>query len=424
MRTLSVLQWNILADGLANDGFLVPLSIDIIKKHQIHQQLNITIEEYYESQLVPFKNSEGFLKKNLMDLFNATNCLFLFFKLYHKKNVKEVDLKNWMANKESTIEKPDEWNVKKIGVEFKENIHELIQNFKKTWFISIHIENIKQLIDVKKRKKKISSIVEEYKPDIMVFEEDDYLEDFNGYSNEINGKRCKISKTNSTSKQLKLLRGDENPVDDGTSVYWKKEKFDAIEDYKLIYFDETVEQRTGIILVPLKEKQTNKSILIIGTHLGSGKSENNESYRVQQIEKGFKNIKSLNYVDKFDCVILSMDGNSNPNFKTGKFEKEPNMWNTLKSIIPLKGIWENGIDTNSIWSVNKFRGAASDQYRKIGEYERDFIDYVAYSGDLVFEKMLKELNVKDEKIFFQLLPNEENPSDHTPLIVEFSMKEK
>jgi hypothetical protein len=415
MKSLTVLQWNILANGLSNDGFLVPLSKLIIKKHKLHQNLNVSEEEYFQKQLVPFKNSKEI--KTLKDLFNSTNLLFYFLKNFHKKNITNQNFKNWMANKESKTEKPETWNIE-IGVEFQEKVDKMLSEFKENWCIHIHQENIEQLVDVGKRKSKIIEIVQEYKPDIMVFEEDDYLTGFEGYSHTINGKECKVSKVNSTAKSMKLAKGEINPTDDGTSVYWNSDKLEPLEDFKLIYFQD---QRSGIILVPLLEKNSKKKICVIGTHLGSGKSESDEDYRISQINKGFQEIKSLNYVSTFDIVILCMDGNSNPNFKTGKYEKEKNMWKTLTEYIPLKGFWEGKFDTDGIWSVNKFRGAGTDQSSKIGEYERNFIDYVAYSGDLKYEKMMKKLFIKDEKNVFQLLPNEENPSDHVPLIVNFSI---
>jgi hypothetical protein len=415
MKFLTVLQWNILANGLSNDGFLVPLSKLTIKKHKLHQKVNVSEEEYYQKQMVPFRDSKEI--KTLKDLFNSTNLLFEFFKKFHKQNISTQNFKTWMANQESKTEKPENWKLE-IGVEYQENVNVMLNEFKENWNISIHQENIEQLVDVEKRKSKIIEIVDEYKPDIMVFEEDDYLTGFKGYSHTINGKECKVSKINSTAKSMKLAKGEINPTDDGTTVYWNSERFEPLEDHKSIYFED---QRSGIILVPLVEINSKKKICVLGTHLGSGKSESDEDYRISQIHKGFKEIKSLDYLSKFDIVILCMDGNSNPNFKTGKYEKENNMWKTLTQYIPLKGFWEDEFNTENIWSVNKFRGAGTDQSSKIGEYERNFIDYIAFSGDLKYEKMRKELFIKDEKNVFQLLPNEENPSDHVPLIVNFSM---
>merc|ERR1711937_1084143 len=72
-------------------------------------------------------------------------------------------------------------------------------------------------------------------------------------------------------------------------------------------------------------------------------------------------------------------------------------------------------------SVNKMRGADSAQPQKVGEYELHNIDWVACTGaaPVVDADQLQYFSKENEDSFQSILPNENTPSDHLPVLVSF-----
>ena len=231
------------------------------------------------------------------------------------------------------------------------------------------------------------------------------------------------------------------PDNDGSCIFWKSERFDCLEiDYQKLAPEyvckKGIYQASGIVYAQLLEHGENGSsdaVHVFSTHLTSGNKPEEEAKRVQEIQIVIDFIRSKT-TDGY--VILGMDGNSYQGFANGDYDSSSNMYSFLqksgyKTYEPVVAD-----DAECItWSVNKIRGPKSDQIKKIGDYQLDRIDYSVTSNNLTqveneHQQRLEEtsrsarystgLGSKEKKeIYGKMLPNMFIPSDHLPVVASY-----
>jgi len=248
---------------------------------------------------------------------------------------------------------------------------------------------------------------------------------------------------------------------DGVAIFWKTDRFEAEEIKKHVFPVQIDDNKRvypgkeggilGVLLRDTSEANKDHLVWVLSTHVPSGDKEKNELERVQFIKTALAPVKkwyddSVSNKKPTDKVhmVIGMDGNSHPEYKSKKIREEENMATTLISglkELDLKNFGvkqeDEGMDYPSsekiTVSVNKMRGIASSQPWKIGEYQCDRIDYVFRSRGLIEETAPNlpryEVNRNEvhgstpellEKVYNGIMPTKGNPSDHYPIITVLS----
>lgn len=346
-----LLQWNILADGLADDGFLSTVGRDHMTdvNGDTHSIADVMMR----------------IKDAAAD-FQQT-----------KSSVKLDALK---ADFDSETEK------------------------------QVTAENIQW----EKRWPRIKNVIQKHRPDIMTFQEMDHFGDFQkeleGYSSSLPGseKYQRFGKddlnaenyleTLAASGQAFSIKTHSNARahhpkpeladDDGSAIFWKTERFEAV---KIRYLQHTEEKKgvvksSGAIHVQLRDLRNGKIVNVLTTHLTSGagtKKEQirlnelkgtNEHYRVIERAAGAEagDIEILDggigeFVRKAqaddEVAIFALDANSSP--YSPKI-KDENVCSYIENDLEMQSVWnakmEAAIHPKYLVSVNKMRGPGSQQY--------------------------------------------------------------
>lgn len=292
------------------------------------------------------------------------------------------------------------------------------------------------------------------------------------YPPEVTEKTCKTEKLEwayspkypSNSRSRHVNGEPDKNDDDGSSLFWNKERFEAKTIQRRCYDNP---KQGGILCVLLKDKDKKAQgyhLWACTTHLASGDEKKKEQTRVAQIELASKFMVEMlsftwRWAGRHDPrkvgLILMMDGNAHAMFGNQGFPVDKNMYHTLKkemnvmtSTISTEDVIYAGLtnfvdyDGSEDWkpqgkvadpkrpdlaatmqiSVNKIRGVGSEQLKKVGQYQLDLIDYALTSSLLAWEqnpgKSLPEVSRLESKIsdaYASILPNMEFQSDHLPL---------
>eukprot|EP01062_Namystynia_karyoxenos_P038031 TRINITY_DN2764_c0_g1_i1.p1 TRINITY_DN2764_c0_g1~~TRINITY_DN2764_c0_g1_i1.p1 ORF type:complete len:722 (+),score=180.88 TRINITY_DN2764_c0_g1_i1:122-2167(+) len=228
-----------------------------------------------------------------------------------------------------------------------------------------------------------------------------------------------------------------NVDDDGSVIFWKKSLFNC-ERIDVLGFGKPGSVSQGAVKVALRERRgSGRSLSVITTHLKSGNRAEQEEARVRQLTEKAQTTDggSDGLLGWFQAAaapaILSMDGNSRP-----QFPGEATVWKRCKAA-GLDSVWDDyfGPDgapkvSNPPVTVNKLRGPGSAQPQKIGEHAYEMIDHV-FSRNLPFQGFafasprgpvvpsLPPFASKTDALD-ALLPSLEIPSDHYPVVVDFA----
>jgi len=237
-----------------------------------------------------------------------------------------------------------------------------------------------------------------------------------------------IPKTNSQCRQI----GKQD--DDGVAIFWRREVFDVVDVDFLMFED--VKRNHGAVRVNLKRKDDRTALTVIATHLNSGASQNDERIRMDQWGKpSFGRDGELNGPSLREWFITSastgptlfcMDSNSAPG-------QQFDLWRELCSLSTDSGarnLWSDFYDKDgkplrdpTPVTTNKMRGPLSGQPAKIGEHAIGAIDNVIFSKHCSREQFAWEplkYATKAEALD-DLLPSLNVPSDHMPVIVDFKI---
>lgn len=237
---------------------------------------------------------------------------------------------------------------------------------------------------------------------------------------------------------------------DGSVIFWRKDRFEVVDiDYVQIGAASMLKFKCAV-KVTLRDKSSGALIQIITSHLSSGATMADNKKRMRELfgdeksEDITPSVRGLyawaTEAAKHKRCIVSIDANSRPQFRAdrtvwrsfsgcGSCAKHPS---APKKSFPWRSVWDAFFDRNgdpypskggdAPVTVNKMRGATSQQAKKIGEHAYELIDQVWYTKSGVrfvqhgaAPKQYRDRAAAREK----LIPSILNPSDHMPVIADF-----
>jgi len=225
------------------------------------------------------------------------------------------------------------------------------------------------------------------------------------------------------------LAGDTSciPDDDGTAVFWRRDAFNAI-GIQVRAFDDKVD--TAAIKVRLAKEGSGREVDILGFHLPSGpEKEDRRHICLRELLSWYRETTGTSTAGVEPGhvpMVLAADLNSDV-----WFDHEVSDGTCCHRILTeewgLQSLWKDLVALPA--SVLKMRGVASNQPTKWGELMVETIDYVASStGTLTFESRgdypawTKEERQRvrtmedQEAISRYLIPSASVPSDHRPVV--------
>jgi len=236
-----------------------------------------------------------------------------------------------------------------------------------------------------------------------------------------------------TSQILLQEAGFKDPqrLDDmGVAIFWKDRRLVATEISTHTYPG----GGKGFVKVRLSDRRDPKSTLVVlGTHLSSGEEPKDEEERLSSellCEGGLiPAIKQLR--GSGENLVVCMDANSHPETKPPG-ERKASCWQELHRAAGAS-VWDDFYSENGDYiaegkrkdvehpvTTNKVRGPQSAQAKKIGLHAYSVIDHVFYAGNLQFhEHVHQPVQYPSAKDALQeVLPSLRDPSDHYPVIVD------
>ena len=481
MALTRVLQWNMLAQGLSDDGFIVPL-LESEEKNKVPKRINrflfdsaspsgikttalVPISEFITDTKVFTEAVIPSIRKSLKQVFGDKYKDKVHFKAIgqyvalegNKKVFNEV-----MAGLNLNVRDQTEF------VRIRDSYDEAIKLFDRKWDLATHRENLRNFMSWDNRGDRIVSKIINENPDIITMQEVDrygflrerlkskyssglapqdepYAKahfDYNGHLN--SRKHAFVPKLNSSCRRF--AKDKDNAEDDGSVIFWRKDRYECVSIHYHYFFEKNIfsdakkipkkSKGGGAVAVHLKDVVANSDLWVFSTHLESGDKEVNENARVEQVEI-FINFMEKCLGNSASCpVIVGMDGNSYRGYNTGDYGKKGvrNMYEKLHTMTKDRGfelknyLHSIGADEKvkkKLVSVNKIRGVLTAQPYKIGEYQSNNIDYVLCSAQNMHFQMpekheaghLKRYATREEA-YDEILPNLDVPSDHLPVIVD------
>ncbi|CAJ1384340.1 unnamed protein product [Effrenium voratum] len=242
--------------------------------------------------------------------------------------------------------------------------------------------------------------------------------------------------------------------DDGQAIFWRADRFELVgkPEFAVLPGDKDIndfvdgntddlgctqsDQAAVRVLLQFKdldERLRRQQFYVCTTHLSSGGDA--EVHRIQQ----------LSHLSRWARSglpeIWSMDANTEIDFDDGDMSQGsrvpvPEDANALQSFMhnnDLRSVWETYyMSTRDIWhppvSVWKMRGSASAQPKKVGEDMYQLIDHIFYEGRHLFRQGEQALRLREKKTddpadrdWLALMPNELLPSDHLPILWDFHL---
>jgi nocturnin len=180
-----------------------------------------------------------------------------------------------------------------------------------------------------------------------------------------------------------------NDIGDGICIFWKKDKYDIIDDMKFRYIKCS---QVGVIVVIQSVTDHSKKLCIATTHLKS--KPEFADIRKTQTAVFIDNVQHM--VDKYNCpTIIGGDMNDEPQSDIIKLFKSK-----------YTSAYNND---NCPWTTWKQRNIINKRC----------IDYVLY--DPFWLKLTNILTIPDDKECPNMLPASYYPSDHMAIACKFKM---
>lgn len=236
----------------------------------------------------------------------------------------------------------------------------------------------------------------------------------------------------STCRKLGLA-SDDHADDDGVAIFWKGSALQADQIDFLPYKGtekEANDRYAAMIHVTLTRKSDKLKFNVCCAHLSSGDSEKDEAERLHDLTtplEGFQSpIEWLQGIFAKESTVFCLDANTAPG------RKEPaTVWKLLRGITGVQSVWDKDYTPDGAVlclpapvTTNKMRGPLSGQAKKIGEHMCHIIDHVFFTEG--FEMQKHALNPllydSDTEACSHLLPSLAIPSDHAPVVVDFSLQ--
>lgn len=232
-------------------------------------------------------------------------------------------------------------------------------------------------------------------------------------------------------QQLLQSVGLENSTsldDMGVGIFWKASRLDALE----LRIHPYPGGGKGVLTVKLQDKGTEEIFFAMGTHLSSGDSLEDEDFRLKHeilcpggLVEEVQEARNAGY-----GMILCLDANSHPEIRTSG----ESSWKVLRQSVGAS-VWDDFFDSDGKAKTdselhppvtsNKVRGPLSGQAKKIGAHAYYLIDHVFFDPNFFelkahcFEpkRFQSRINALEE-----VQPSLRNPSDHYPVIADLLQK--
>ena len=258
----------------------------------------------------------------------------------------------------------------------------------------------------------------------------------------------------STCRKLATKRGAVGADDDGCAVFWRSEKLRATAISFIALPEEDAKRQCGAVRVELLRLSDGCPLSVICAHLASGDKHKDEAARLFQVarnegrppEEGSTAAAPgladwlMEGASDGHPVLLCMDGNTAPD----RTETET-VWKLLRALPGVRSVWDDhfssvgvghrqgalrrqGVDGRCLGfgfpvTTNKMRGPLSEQKRKVGEHMLQVIDHIFYVGEPLGRSEHAWGPVTYATVaesYAHLLPSISCPSDHLPLVIDFA----
>jgi len=246
-----------------------------------------------------------------------------------------------------------------------------------------------------------------------------------------------VPKTNSTCRKFGLNER-EDADDDGVAIFWRRDVLELV-DLDFLVFDDP-KRNQGAVRATLKRKEDGTMVAVIAVHLTSGSGSKDEKARLVECKaasldaNGEGNGPSIcEWIDasaKLTPTVLCLDANSAPNTERIEYEKRKlNVWEALGSARPgILSVWTAFYGPDGAprqrpapVTTNKMRGPLSAQPKKIGEHAFALVDQIFFTEELSFLHHAfspAAFSGGEDDARGVLLPSLKVPSDHYPVIAD------
>ena len=189
----------------------------------------------------------------------------------------------------------------------------------------------------------------------------------------------------------------------GIMLLYNRIKFKLIKSYKY-YLGTNINQNFALVALMQENYFPNNYFVVLITHLIA--RDKNEKTRIKQINKLFYNLSNDNFLKNFKInkIIFCGDLNTNPDSDC----INQILQNNLKSVFDISNKEDNNNYTIVIDTID-------EGFKKLK------FDYIFLSENIEIKNKILPLNYLD---FEKGLPNENFPSDHIYLFMEFQFCDK
>lgn len=220
-------------------------------------------------------------------------------------------------------------------------------------------------------------------------------------------------------------------VDDmGVAIFWRTDVITA-QGIKIRTFQGG---GGGIVELRLRDLLEDKPFTVMGSHLSSGDGPEDEDKRLREQIEPNEGLKAWaqDSCERGTALVLCLDANSHPQ-QLGS-DGRSSCWRSLRSSVGAS-VWDCFFDANGAATLeegtrleppvtsNKVRGPLSSQARKIGLHSYYLIDHVFFNPKF-FSMRSHALAPRRFESAAQALqevePSLSNPSDHYPVIVDLA----
>lgn len=258
-----------------------------------------------------------------------------------------------------------------------------------------------------------------------------------GIDNKVVDERGRVDKKGfvglSTAQLLSEAHLDPSEIDDdGVAIFWRVDRFAAAA----LQVRAFPGGQGGALLVRLQERScAARELTIIGVHLSSGDDLKSEGKRLAEQVDVIGGLRELVEEAKRagETVVLSLDANSHPQIGV---DSGSSCWCSLHGALGAS-VWDTHFDstgkllTNGSLdppvTSNKLRGPLSGQAKKIGLHSYYCIDHIFFiptelslRGHAITPKQFQSDGAAREV----LNPSLSNPSDHYPVVADLEWAHK
>ena len=387
---LRVMQWNILADGLANDGFLVRDVLDPASEAVSVEETLSKMDEARGGDMSQLKRQLGTVRaaKNLTAVVDWT-------RRWEKiKEVIEAAQPDVIALQELDHFADAARDLKALGYECA---------MPNGQYGPVHAAGL--------AKGDVAAYVSHLERRAVAF----------------------APNVSSTCRKQALKEHPYSPADDdGSAIFWRTSSMEC-ESITFLPFGEASRVH-GVVRVTLRRRSDERSFNVMSAHLKSGDKPEHEAERIHELDSRLSETRPsvLGWFEESaenEPTIFCLDANSSP-----KRTEERTVWKVLRSVVGVSSVWDFAYDPDGTAlgsplpvSTNKMRGPLSSQPAKIGGHAYQLIDHVFYSEPLTLKRhVCAPLHHENGKADArsQLLPSLGIPSDHMPVIVDFDLPPK